>query len=254
MTAEADPMSHDDNVIAQMDQISKDIANKSPLVSEPEPVENLKSEYTQNHGFLAKIEHLTKSYSKIRRVRGDGNCFYRAYAYTLFDACKRDAALRDRVFKKLDTTLAWLVQLGMPSFTTEDFHDTFVETLKNHCDSGTYDSLMETFNNDGMSNYLVVYVRLLTSGQLQQDSDEYLPFVEGLYKDMKEFCDKEVMPVDREADHLQIKALTECLSFPLKLVYVDRSEGGPTELVIPDGSSPDVSLLYRPGHYDILYD
>ena len=41
-----------------------------------------------------------------------------------------------------------------------------------------------------MSNYLVVYVRLLTSGQLQQDSDEYLPFVEGLYKDMKEFCDK----------------------------------------------------------------
>ena len=55
------------------------------------------------------------------------------------------------------------------------------------------------------------------------------------------------MPVDREADHLQIKALTECLSFPLKLVYVDRSEGGPTELVIPDGSSPDVSLLYRPG-------
>ena len=41
-----------------------------------------------------------------------------------------------------------------------------------------------------MSNYLVVYVRLLTSGQLQQDSDEYYPFVEGLYKDMKEFCDK----------------------------------------------------------------
>ena len=52
----ADPMSHDDNVIAQMDQISKDIASKSPLVSEPEPVENLKSEYTQNEGFLAKIE------------------------------------------------------------------------------------------------------------------------------------------------------------------------------------------------------
>ena len=58
------------------------------------------------------------------------------------------------------------------------------------------------------------------------------------------------MPVDREADHLQIKALTECLSFPLKLVYVDRSEGGPTELVIPDGSSPDVSLLYRPGSFN----
>ncbi|XP_063684538.1 ubiquitin thioesterase OTUB1-like isoform X2 [Bolinopsis microptera] len=253
MTAEADYMLHDENIIAQMDQITKDIACKSPLVSEPEPVENLKPEYVQNEGFLAKIEYLSKSYTNIRRVRGDGNCFYRAYTYTLFDSCQKDPALKEKVYKKLDTTLAWLVKLGMPSFTTEDFHDTFVETLKNHCDSGTYESLMETFNNEGMSNYLVVYVRLLTSGQLQQDSDEYLPFVEGLYKDMKEFCDKEVMPVDREADHLQIKALTDCLSFPLKLVYVDRSEGSPSELIIPDGSNPTVFLLYRPGHYDILY-
>lgn len=49
-------MSHDDNIIAQMDQISKDIASKSPLVSETEPVENLKPEYKQNQGFLDKIE------------------------------------------------------------------------------------------------------------------------------------------------------------------------------------------------------
>ena len=52
----ADTISHDDNIIAQMDEISKDVASKSPLISEPEPVENLKSEYTQNEGFLAKIE------------------------------------------------------------------------------------------------------------------------------------------------------------------------------------------------------
>ena len=33
-----------------------------------------------------------------------------------------------RVYKKLDSTLAWLVKLGMPSFTTEDFHDTVSNT------------------------------------------------------------------------------------------------------------------------------
>ena len=55
----ADCMLHDENIIAQMDQITKDIACKSPLVSEPEPVENLKPEYLQNEGFLAKIEVLT---------------------------------------------------------------------------------------------------------------------------------------------------------------------------------------------------
>ena len=49
---------------------------------------------------------------------------------------------------------------------------------------------METFNNDGMSNYLVVYIRLLATGQLHEKSEEYMPFVDGLYRNMKEFCDK----------------------------------------------------------------
>ena len=66
----------------------------------------------------------------------------------------------------------------------------FVDCLKTHCESGTSESLLETFNNDGLSNYLVVYIRLLTTGQLHEKSEEYLPFVEGLYKTMKEFCDK----------------------------------------------------------------
>lgn len=249
-----DSASRDESIVAQMDQISKDVAHNSPLVSVPQPLCNLKNEYLQDDRFLAKIEHLLKKFSQIRRIRGDGNCFYRAFTFVLFDSCHQNQDLRERILKKLDTTLAWLIKLGMPSFTTEDFHETFVDSLKAHCESGTMETLLETFNNDGMSNYLVVYIRLLATGQLHEKSEEYLPFVEGLYKNMKEFCDKEVLPVDREADHIQILALVECLDFPLKLVYVDRSEGEPNEVIIPHGAQPSVTLLYRPGHYDILYE
>ena len=35
---------------------------------------------------------------------------------------------------------------------------------------------------------------------------------------------------------------------------MDRGEGGTTNPhVFPEGSEPKVYLLYRPGHYDILY-
>lgn len=248
-----DSVTRDESIVAQMDQISKEVAHRTPLVSEPEPLGNLKNEYLQDDKFLAKIEHLLKKYSQMRRVRGDGNCFYRAFTFMLFDCCHKHQDLRERILKKLEGTLAWLIKLGMPTFTTEDFHDTFVDCLKTHCESGTSESLLETFNNDGLSNYLVVYIRLLTTGQLHEKSEEYLPFVEGLYKTMKEFCDKEVLPVDREADHIQILALAECLDFPLKLVYVDRSEGEANEVIIPYGAQPNVTLLYRPGHYDIMY-
>jgi ubiquitin thioesterase protein OTUB1 len=35
------------------------------------------------------------------------------------------------------------------------------------------------FNEQGYSDYMVVYLRLLTSGQLQKDQDFYSCFIEG---------------------------------------------------------------------------
>lgn len=35
------------------------------------------------------------------------------------------------------------------------------------------------FNDQGFSDYMIVYLRLLTSGQLQKDQDFYSCFIEG---------------------------------------------------------------------------
>lgn len=246
---------HDETVLKQMEQISEEIARRFPLVDKTESVLNLKDEYKEDEVFLTKIDSVADAYSKFRRVRGDGNCFYRAYAYLLFECCKADTALYERTLPKLENTLKWLIDLGLPAFTTEDFYETFMDTLREYVTGAekTEEDLLGVFNDDGMSNYLVVYVRLLVSGQLQHKADNYIHFVDGGYNTMKEFCDKEVMPVDKEADHLQVMAITECLEFPLKIIYVDRSPGPPTEIKFPDNSNPDVVLIYRPGHYDILY-
>jgi ubiquitin thioesterase protein OTUB1 len=86
---------------------------------------------------------------------------------------------------------------------------------------------------------------------------------------MTNFCQYHVEPVNREADHLQIVALTRALSTPLRIAYLDQSglsgvgmgsEEGQVnffefeeEKAKEDGIvSVEGALLYRPGHYDIL--
>lgn len=58
----------------------------------------------------------------------------------------------------------------------------------------------------------------------------------------------------KESDHIHIIALTSAIGVGVRLQYMDRGEGGKVNAHdFPDGSQPRVHLLYRPGHYDILY-
>lgn len=47
--------------------------------------------------------------------------------------------------------------------------------------------LHKLFNEQGYSDYVVVYLRLITSGQLQRDADFYQHFIEG-ERTIMEFC------------------------------------------------------------------
>ena len=57
-----------------------------------------------------------------------------------------------------------------------------------------------------------------------------------------------------ESDHMHITALTTALDVPVRVEYMDRGEGGKVNHHdFPDGSMPSIHVLYRPGHYDLLY-
>jgi ubiquitin thioesterase protein OTUB1 len=67
-----------------------------------------------------------------------------------------------------------------------------------------------------------------------------------------------------ESDHVHITALSDALGVPVRVVYLDQSGDINEKPVsvnnhdfIPEGMDsavdPYVILLYRPGHYDILY-
>ena len=55
-------------------------------------------------------------------------------------------------------SLQQMVKLGMPEFTVEDFYDQFLVQL-DALKTSKLSDLNETFNNDGSSNYIVVFLR-----------------------------------------------------------------------------------------------
>jgi len=63
----------------------------------------------------------------------------------------------------------------------------------------------------------------------------------------------------KESDHIHIIALTDALGVSIRVEYVDRT-GSPDvnhhdfpEDFQVDGQKPQITLLYKPGHYDVLY-
>lgn len=161
----------------------------------------------------------------------------------------------------------------------------FMEVIDKVGGSDTEASYMELhklFNEQGYSDYVVVYLRLITSGQLQRDADFYQHFIEG-ERTIIEFCHQvctqiyifiilcahnihfnmvcfvlfffqEVEPMYKESDHIHIIAMSSALGTGVRVRYMDRGAG--TEVTahdFPEGAIPAVHLLYRPGHYDILY-
>lgn len=60
----------------------------------------------------------------------------------------------------------------------------------------------------------------------------------------------------KESDHIHIIALTNALNMTVCVEYMDRGGDGNkvnSHNFPDDGSEPLIRMLYRPGHYDILY-
>jgi hypothetical protein len=71
------------------------------------------------------------------------------------------------------------------------------------------------------------------------------------------YCEGELLAFGSEAENMTLHILALCLGAHVRTVQIDRSAApAPTYDFNDDASSgavPDVFLLFKPGHYDILY-
>ncbi|PAV86138.1 hypothetical protein WR25_24443 [Diploscapter pachys] len=230
-----------------------------PLVGEKEPFFTVVSEYNEQNSpdYYQKAKELADRYHYIRRIRGDGNCFYRAVLTGIIENC---FSSMDEARRVLGVCEAWpdrLIKLGFPDWTTSDFCEFFITWFKTVVNREINELLaFENLNEDHTSNYLLMFFRLIASGYLKEHADEYEPFID-CFGGLAEFCAMEIESMWKEADHLAITGLVHALDLGVRIEYMDRSaapNGGWHYDFPPDQKDPaKIVLLYRPGHYDLLF-
>lgn len=87
-------------------------------------ISTLDSEYNDDTVYSSKVRDLADKYSSMRRTRPDGNCFFRAFAYSYLEYLSRHKDDYDEFRVLAQESKDKLVQLGFAQLTLEDFHDT----------------------------------------------------------------------------------------------------------------------------------
>ncbi|KAG2501153.1 hypothetical protein HYH03_000968 [Edaphochlamys debaryana] len=272
----------DEEILAQQNLIRAEQAQRSEYVGNEEPLSALKEEYINgNQNFVQKISKLESAYGRFRRTRGDGNCFFRGFVYAYLEGLLlgRDTAECSRITAVVQGWKMRLVEGGFQELVFEDAMDLLLDQVASVSkpDSGSgpqHEQLLINMRDDTVSNMIVMFLRLVTSCEVQRREDHFFPFIMGMYDEppptVELFCQRFVEPMGEESDHLHIVAVTDALQIPVRVVYLDSSGhpgggsgAGGADLdatvhdfvpdACPPGTQPRVHLLYRPGHYDILY-
>ena len=269
----------DDDIMQQQYTIQSEEAKKVPFVGDKEPLSSLAAEYKLGSPILLeKIKVLDEQYAAIRRTRGDGNCFFRSFMFSYLEHIMecQDQAEIDRIQANVEKSRKALQTLGYADLTFEDFFALFLEQLESVIQgketSISHEELVLRSRDQSVSDYVVMFFRFVTSAEIQKRAEFFEPFILGLTNTtVEQFCKSSVEPMGEESDHMHITALSDALGIPIRVVYLDRSScdtGGvsvnhhdfmPVAGDLPNASCssekniPFITLLYRPGHYDILY-
>ncbi|KAG6374055.1 peptidase C65 Otubain-domain-containing protein [Boletus reticuloceps] len=239
--------------------LEESMESERPLISPPEATSVLRNEYSNSPDFLAQIETLiNRGYNIIIRAKGDGDCFYRALAFAYLDRLMRFTGHSN---DRLAATTDMLAKAGFDECVYDQPYE-MLQSLAQLRASRTNarEELWQSFTDPATSNYIVMYMRLLTSAQMRIDvqfADFLFDPESQMQTSVDDFCRRFVEPLGKEADHVQVAALAQALDVHVKVAYLDgHAADGQVNFVdfsenASHGGDP-LLLLYRPGHYDIL--
>ncbi|XP_066523502.1 ubiquitin thioesterase OTUB2-like isoform X2 [Hoplias malabaricus] len=221
--------------------------DESRLVSAKEEISTQMTDESE----ASKYKDICHQFGFIRKVKGDGNCFYRALCFRLVETLMRNTSAINRFKENLLRSQEELITTGFDESEFKDHLSAFLKVLDQlETDDREY-TLLEFFNIQAISDSMVKYLRLLTSAHLQINAVFFQHFVEA--PNLKDYCTQEVEAMAMECDHVEILALSKALDISLCIISMDSNDGSLVYHIIPEGSQPSIHLLYKTSHYDILY-
>jgi ubiquitin thioesterase protein OTUB1 len=269
---------------AQMESIGEEVRANQRLTSELLVISILANDFAgsndaTNIGFRQGCAYLATQYTSYRAVRGDGNCYYRAFLFALVEnLCKKSTATTElnRICEYVGRSIEDVVKCGYDRFTIDMFHEEMVELLtsiaKEKEQQGEMSSISASLYNrlneeNATSDYCVWYLRVITSAYLKSDPDRFVHFLDDpSYIDVATYCAREIDPMGKECSMVGVLALAEAFGIKVDIEYMDgrplngtnnnklvKHSFGNHDDKSDDASTLRITLLYRPGHYDILY-
>ena len=245
----------------------KDIAN----LGEKQHIKYMLDDYKFDTCLIDKITNLAGDYLSYRSARGDGNCYYRAvscawYEYLMGEPAERAAFVvnldgwqlpTEYMIKQKTTARDLLLEMGA-----------IADDPTRGADAARAE-LEERLLKDGVSDRAVVETfRFVASQYIKENPTLETPsgmtietFIMAMDGQMttEQYCKEVVEQWGEDARDAVHIALPPALGIQVRIVYLDRSEGN--DLMKIDFPSKEgvavrpfqVSVLLKPGHYDILY-
>jgi len=257
-----------------MDKILADI-EAQPLVSGQLSLDVLLAEFSEHANFSRQMKSLIagERHRAYRQMRRDGNCFYRAFLLGLFEKIEanQDQQLLASVTELVTDSLHRSIQFGFEGYTIEDFYYAFMDELAFYqqkllalaagtadafkSKDGMGDSAIERMSNKNHAQYLIFWARMLASLYMRANEKDYSAFVPAEKGGFMAWLRSDVEALHSEADHLQAVALSKALRVPVTLYCIENvQKGGPSKVeTMGDDVKSEYDLLFRPGHYDLLY-
>ncbi|KAL8998844.1 MAG: hypothetical protein Q9169_002182 [Polycauliona sp. 2 TL-2023] len=222
--------------------------------------------YTEEE--LAQYERLSNDYVPEAEVFDMRPQFLRALAFGYFEALLQTAD-PTRILgevARLTSLNNVLDEVGYARDIYEDFTDVTLDLLKETAatlpvhDDGA--ALLASFNDASVCNAIIMHFRLVTSAWMKTNGDSYIHYIEN--QSIQDYCSTHIEPHVVEIDNLGLSACIDAIMKPagiaVQVLYLDRSPGEQVNQIdwaaepnAPYSGLSTIRLLYRPGHYDILY-
>ena len=229
------------------------------LISESLDIAVLLNEYIDEPEYLNSVQTIINKYKSIRKIKRDGNGFYRGFIYRIFEyismnqktelynkMLRKIEEARDLAKRNLSDSLSNLIDELYNEFKTK-FDMCFTDGVS----CRDYLDILFHGDNKQNCNFLVLFIKYSIAGYLRENQIFYEEYFGPDY----EWILNEAMQPNKEADQAQISVCVKCFDIEVKIENLTRE--GVKLVKCPDNRDEKdifITFLLAKENYDLLYD
>ncbi|OAG29432.1 hypothetical protein NEDG_00565 [Nematocida displodere] len=219
-------------------------ANECKQVGNLQELKTLVEQY-RDTPVQAAIEELVVLNAKIRKIKGDGNCFYFSAIFLVLEHFLSGPGTPSQLLDLLQGVNGLLKESGVEEYLIEEFSDPMFQVVK--CASSREAVDLEALDSI-FWDHTLMYFRMITSAYIKTHRAEFEGFLE---KDLVEYCQAQVEVTNEYADEIELEGFSRAFNISFEIISI--CDGQIRKFIKGESSISIGSLLFTAQHYDIIY-